>query len=365
MPETEVSQNLVKKFEINDPDELVRAFAEGTPETNEEIEAAINDSKDLIVVDETTLAACEEAATRLQKLRTGREKYRKLVSDPFLTVHKKLKKLIDQKNNRLKAAEDRLRDKIQAYNQIQQEKAQAEIKRIEERYRKRVEFLQNKLGMIMDVLTNEWKLGNASIADSQVRMADKAILDNIVRTQVQPEMQRLSKEQEELRAIQQQQQQVTASIVLPNTPSPISQIPTSSLPKSRHERLLEAGFETEGNGIYHKNALSVGSIHIQEISEAQFLELLQEDGLSLPKSFGQSIDNYVLNEGPTDPTEMDTVLISRCLSDLNAIELTSQKLSSEIGKHAIPHILKTTNQLKGVLEGILDNIKGEWKQQQS
>ncbi len=178
---------------LKTPDELVIALTDGIQD-DKAITELINQSKDMVVHDETSYNAVKNAATILQSSRTSIEKWIERVKRPFLDVQKGLLALSKPKVEKLDTAEKALRAKLAAFDKIQQDKEAAALAKVEETYTKRAQWLQSAMGMVFDPVTNLWTVGTATLTNEVVRISSTEVWQKLIIERVKPESDRVKAE---------------------------------------------------------------------------------------------------------------------------------------------------------------------------
>ena len=338
---------------LKTPDELVIALTDGIQD-DKVITELINQSKDMVVHDETSYNAVKNAATILQSSRTSIEKWIERVKRPFLDVQKGLLALSKPKVEKLEAAEKVLRAKLAAFDKIQQDKEAAALAKVEETYTKRAQWLQSAMGMVFDPVTNLWTVGTATLTNEVVRISSTEVWQKLIVERVKPESDRVKveaiKAQEALAKLDAERAAPPVSAIsqVVDTQMQMNQLEVN-VQHQRMQQLKDYNVEELRPGWYglpdgtHLN-LTYYLTTSDEEWESRVMTVLRKyakpssnvplpDPITIPGGTPIALPNITTDPVLNDAKRLEFViqLMTQANGELN-------KMQSEIGKHNANHI---------------------------
>lgn len=337
-----------QKGSIESELDAIRVTIEGSfPFQDAYIKDAIERAS-LDVFDDETREQARKALEPLQSVRIDSEKWRKLATEPFLKMQRMLMDVTKTRTKKAFEAEQALQQKIRIFDQEVKDKEARLARELDERYKERCVHLETKFGMTLDTSQSpiQWILpGTAvSINDAFIRVASREDLIAVLRTEVIPAHQQLKATKE------------------------VKQKLVSSEELAHKVRLLQAAGATKGsNGWWMLNGMGVHDENLPTTSIQEINEFLNDAKSKTQEARSREIVSkldVVRNEQEhevqlspvekTDPEILEDVM-NRIGPILDLIDL----LSSDIGKHAIPHIKKQLENTLYITRETIKDIKGK------
>ena len=338
MTQSIVAQN--GQIVINDLSEFISEVMNGCPHDRTGIEHVI-ESAQLEVFDAESRDLASKSATSLQKIRTDSEKWRKHITDPFVSVQKMLIERTQERLSGVHEAEKKVREKIEAFDKALREKEAAIVEELDKRYKERCLHLREKLGMILDTAQNPalWIIPgtSASLTDAMVRVSSKEALSQTIREKIIPVYLTINQSEEEKKRL----------------------IKIREL-NERRELIKKGGGELQpsgwwtigGHGMHDENLLETPVQHItQFVQEAQ--KALKQ------KESGQPSSPYEeIIEQNASKDQHDIAALASFIKMIEAAEPMLNELQSNIGAHSKPFIAKQLQSTLHIARKTLFDIKG-------